>query len=59
MMRDQQLGLVLMGRPASARARRRRRLREEFGLEHIATGDLLREHRARGTELGQAGVASS
>jgi adenylate kinase family enzyme len=31
-------------------------LRDEFGLAHIATGDLLRDHRARGAELGrQAG----
>jgi adenylate kinase len=28
-------------------------LRDEFGLAHIATGDLLREHRAQGTELGR------
>jgi adenylate kinase len=27
---------------------------EHFGVPHIATGDLLREHVERGTELGQA-----
>jgi len=27
---------------------------EHFGIPHIATGDLLRDHVARGTELGRA-----
>ncbi len=27
---------------------------EHFGIPHIATGDLLRDHVARGTELGQS-----
>ncbi len=27
---------------------------EHFGVPHIATGDLLREHVARGTEIGQS-----
>ena len=27
---------------------------EHFGVPHIATGDLLRDHVARGTELGQS-----
>ena len=30
------------------------RIAEHFGIPHIATGDLLREHVTRGTELGQA-----
>jgi len=29
------------------------RLRDDFGLPYIGTGDLLREHRANGTELGE------
>jgi hypothetical protein len=27
-------------------------LRDEFDLVHVATGDLLRDHRARDTDLG-------
>ena len=48
------IGLVLIGPPGVGKGTQAARLREEFGLEHIATGDLLRDHCARGTELGQA-----
>jgi len=47
-----QLGLVLIGPPGVGKGTQAARLREEFGLQHIATGDLLRDHRTRGTELG-------
>lgn len=47
------LGLVLIGPPGVGKGTQAARLREEFGLVHIATGDLLREHRAQGTELGR------
>ena len=30
------------------------KIAEHFGIPHIATGDLLRDHVARGTEVGQA-----
>ncbi|MGH2969914.1 MAG: adenylate kinase [Solirubrobacteraceae bacterium] len=47
------LGLVLIGPPGVGKGTQAARLVEEFALAHIATGDLLREHRARGTELGR------
>lgn len=47
------LGLVLIGPPGVGKGTQAARLRDEFELTHIATGDLLREHRARGTELGR------
>jgi adenylate kinase len=47
-----EFGLVLIGPPGVGKGTQAAQLREEFGLAHIATGDLLREHRARGTELG-------
>lgn len=53
MIRDQQLGLVLIGPPGVGKGTQALRLRDEFALDHIATGDLLREHRARDTELGR------
>jgi adenylate kinase len=48
-----ELGLVLIGPPGVGKGTQAARLREEFGLTHIATGDLLREHRAHSTDLGQ------
>jgi adenylate kinase len=47
-----EIGLVLIGPPGVGKGTQAARLREEFELTHIATGDLLREHRARGTTLG-------
>jgi hypothetical protein len=46
-------GIVLIGPPAVGKGTQAARLRAEFELAHIATGDLLREHRARGTDLGR------
>ena len=47
------MGLVLIGPPGVGKGTQAARLRDEFELEHIATGDLLREHRAGDTELGR------
>jgi adenylate kinase len=47
------LGLVLIGPPGVGKGTQAARLREEFELAHIATGDLLREHRAQETALGR------
>src|SRR2546423_15129547 len=47
------LGLVLIGPPGVGKGTQAARLRDEFELAHIATGDLLREHRAGDTELGR------
>jgi len=49
----QEIGLVLIGPPGVGKGTQAARLREAFELAHIATGDLLREHRALGTELGR------
>jgi adenylate kinase len=48
-----ELGLVLIGPPGVGKGTQAARLRADFALTHIATGDLLREHRAHGTELGR------
>jgi adenylate kinase len=47
------LGLVLIGPPHVGKGTQAAKLRDEFGLAHIATGDLLREHRERDSELGR------
>ncbi len=45
--------LVLLGPPGAGKGTQAARLRQDLGLVHIATGDLLRSHRARGTDLGR------
>lgn len=47
------MSLVLIGPPGVGKGTQAARLREEFELTHIATGDLLREHRAHDTALGR------
>ena len=49
-----ELNLILLGPPGAGKGTQASRLRQDFSLPYIATGDLLREHRAAGTELGQA-----
>ena len=45
--------LVFLGPPGSGKGTQAKRLKEEVGLKHISTGDLLREETSRGTGLGQ------
>ena len=47
-----ELNLILLGPPGAGKGTQAARLTEDFGLPYIGTGDLLREHRATGTELG-------
>ncbi|MDE7381658.1 MAG: adenylate kinase [Muribaculaceae bacterium] len=47
------LNLVLFGAPGSGKGTQSAKLIDEYGLYHISTGELLREHIARGTELGK------
>jgi adenylate kinase len=48
--------LVLLGPPGSGKGTQAARLVDALGICHVSTGDVLRRHRAEGTELGrQAG----
>ena len=47
-----ELNLILLGPPGAGKGTQAARLRDDFGLPYIGTGDLLREHRANETELG-------
>jgi adenylate kinase len=48
-----ELNLILVGPPGAGKGTQAARLREDFTLPYIATGDLLREHKAQETELGK------
>ncbi len=46
------MNLVLLGPPGAGKGTQGRRLVDDFRLDYIATGDMLREARANGSELG-------
>lgn len=45
--------VLLLGAPGVGKGTQAKRLVEEFGIPQISTGDLLRDHRERKTELGK------
>jgi adenylate kinase len=49
-----ELNLILLGPPGAGKGTQASLLRKDFSLPYIATGDLLRDHRERDTELGRA-----
>ena len=48
-----ELNLILLGPPGAGKGTQAERLRDEFDLPHISTGDILRQAVADGTKLGQ------
>jgi len=49
--------VLLLGAPGAGKGTQARFLAESLGVPHVASGDLLREHRQRGTSLGQQAKA--
>ena len=47
------LNIVLFGAPGSGKGTQSAKLIDRYGLYHISTGELLRDHIKRGTELGK------
>lgn len=47
------LNVIVFGAPGSGKGTQSEKLIARYGLHHISTGEVLREHIARGTELGK------
>ncbi|MDO5036064.1 MAG: adenylate kinase [Porphyromonas sp.] len=47
------LNLIVFGAPGSGKGTQGKALASHYGLEHISTGDLLRDEIRRGTDLGK------
>jgi adenylate kinase len=45
--------LVLLGPPGAGKGTQAKGLAQAYGIPHISTGDMFRDHKARGTELGR------
>lgn len=45
--------LVLLGPPGAGKGTQGQTLSLEFGVPHVATGEIVRDHIARGTEFGR------
>jgi len=48
-----ELNLIMLGPPGAGKGTQAERLRADFNLPHISTGDILRAEVAEGTELGR------
>ncbi len=44
--------VLLLGPPGAGKGTQARFLRDTLGIPHVASGDLLRDHRRQGTPLG-------
>jgi len=51
------MNVILLGPPGAGKGKQAGWLRTELGMRHLASGDLLRRHRADGTDLGREAAA--
>ena len=47
------LNVIVFGAPGSGKGTQSEKLIDQYGLHHISTGEVLREHISKGTELGK------
>ncbi len=52
-MEKEKLNIVLLGGPGAGKGTQAEKILEERNMEHLATGDILRDEVDRGTELGK------
>ncbi len=45
--------IVLLGPPGAGKGTQCKKIVEWFGIQHLSSGDILRQERAKGTELGK------
>src|SRR3984893_8925857 len=50
-----QRALILLGAPGAGKGTQAQRIAERSHLPHLSTGDMLRDHIQRDTELGRRG----
>lgn len=48
------LNIVLFGAPGCGKGTQAQRLKEKYRLNHISTGEVIRNEIARGTEMGRS-----
>lgn len=46
------MNILIIGAPLSGKGTQSKKIIEEFGLTHLSTGDILREEKANGSDLG-------
>lgn len=54
---DLETGMVFLGAPGAGKGTQAKMLARDSAVLHISTGDMLREHRGNGTELGKSAQA--
>ena len=52
------LCLVLLGGPGAGKGTQAAKLKDHYGIPHVSTGEILREARASGSELGKKAAES-
>ncbi len=45
--------VILLGPPGAGKGTQARELAQQYGVPHLSTGDMFRDHVSRGTELGR------
>ncbi len=48
------INIVLFGAPGCGKGTQAQRLKEHYGIEHVSTGEVIREEIRRGTSLGRS-----